>query len=80
LAGLFDDADERYPAVELDQVAARRPDLVLLPSEPYPFRERHRADVAGLGAEVRFVDGQDLFWWGVRTPAAIDRLRQSIGA
>jgi ABC-type Fe3+-hydroxamate transport system substrate-binding protein len=80
LAGLFDDADERYPAVELDEVAARRPDLVLLPSEPYPFRERHRADVAGLGAEVRFVDGQDLFWWGVRTPAAIDRLRQSIGA
>ena len=80
LTGLFDDADERYPAVELDQVAARHPDLVLLPSEPYPFRERHRADVAGLGAEVRLVDGQDLFWWGVRTPAAIDRLRQSIGA
>ena len=79
-AGLFDDADERYPAVELDQVAARHPDLVLLPSEPYPFRERHRAEVAGLGAEVRLVDGQDLFWWGVRTPAAIDRLRQSIGA
>jgi len=80
LAGLFDDADERYPAVELDEVAARHPDLVLLPSEPYPFRERHRADVAGLAADVRFVDGQDLFWWGVRTPAAIDRLRQSIGA
>jgi ABC-type Fe3+-hydroxamate transport system substrate-binding protein len=80
LVGLFDDADERYPAVELGQVAALHPDLVLLPSEPYPFRERHRADVAGLGAEVRFVDGQDLFWWGVRTPAAIDRLRQSIGA
>jgi regulator of replication initiation timing len=80
LTGLFDDADERYPAVELDQVAARHPDLVLLPSEPYPFRERHRADVAGLGAEVRLVDGQDLFWWGVRTPAAIDRLRQSVGA
>ena len=56
------------------------PDLVLLPSEPYPFRERHRADVAGLAADVRLVDGQDLFWWGVRTPAAIDRLRQSIGA
>ena len=71
---------DRYPAVELDDVAARHPDLVLLPSEPYPFRERHRADVASLGADVRFVDGQDLFWWGVRTPAAIDRLRQSIGA
>jgi len=80
LAGLFDDAAERYPTVELDEVAARRPDVVLLPSEPYPFRERHRADVAGLAADVHLVDGQDLFWWGVRTPAAIDRLRQSIGA
>jgi ABC-type Fe3+-hydroxamate transport system substrate-binding protein len=80
LAGLFDDAADRYPAVELEEVAARHPDVVLLPSEPYPFRERHRADVAGLAADVRLVDGQDLFWWGVRTPAAIDRLRQSIGA
>ncbi len=80
LRGVFDDAEDRYPAVELDDVSARHPDLVLLPSEPYPFRERHRADVASLGADVRFVDGQDLFWWGVRTPAAIARLRQSIGA
>jgi ABC-type Fe3+-hydroxamate transport system substrate-binding protein len=80
LVGLFDDADERYPIVALEQVATRRPDVVLLPSEPYPFRERHRADVAGLADDVRFVDGQDLFWWGVRTPAAIDRLRQSIDA
>jgi hypothetical protein len=66
--------------VGLEQVADRHPDVVLLPSEPYPFRERHRAEVAGLADDVRFVDGQDLFWWGVRTPAAIDRLRQSIDA
>ena len=51
------------------------------PSEPYPFRERHVAERRRpWRADVRFVDGQDLFWWGVRTPAAIDRLRQSIGA
>jgi ABC-type Fe3+-hydroxamate transport system substrate-binding protein len=80
LVGLFDDADERYPVVGLEEVVDRLPDLVLLPSEPYPFRERHRAEVAGLADDVRFVDGQDLFWWGVRTPAAIDRLRQSIDA
>jgi hypothetical protein len=24
------------------------------------------------------VDGQDLFWWGVRTPAAVDRLRAAL--
>ena len=25
-------------------------------------------------AEVAIVDGQDLFWWGIRTPGAADRL------
>ncbi len=80
LVNVFADAGDRYPTVELDDVASRRPDLVLLPSEPYPFAARHVDHVAGLGAEVRLVDGQDLFWWGVRTPAAIGRLRQSIGS
>jgi hypothetical protein len=36
--------------------------------------------VAGLAADVRLVDGQDLFWWGVRTAGAIGRLRQEIGS
>jgi ABC-type Fe3+-hydroxamate transport system substrate-binding protein len=80
LENVFADAVERYPTVELDEVAARRPDLVLLPSEPYPFATRHIGQVAGLGSEVRLVDGQDLFWWGVRTAAAIGRVRQSIAS
>ncbi|MFM2073500.1 MAG: hypothetical protein RLZZ623_3764 [Actinomycetota bacterium] len=66
-----------YPTVELDEVAALRPELVLLPSEPYPFAQRHIADVArSFGhARIVLVDGQDLFWWGIRTPMAIERLR-----
>jgi ABC-type Fe3+-hydroxamate transport system substrate-binding protein len=80
LANVYAGAAERYPTVDLDEVAGRRPVLVLLPSEPYPFKERHLAELEVLGGEVRFVDGRDLFWWGTRTAAAIDRLRQSIGA
>jgi ABC-type Fe3+-hydroxamate transport system substrate-binding protein len=66
----------RYPMVELADAAGRKPDLVLLPTEPYPFKERHVAEVAeGVpGTEVTIVDGQDLFWWGIRTPGAIERL------
>ena len=73
---VFADAGERYPEVTLEDAAARRPDAVLLPSEPYPFKERHVAQVeAGVpGADVVLVDGQDLFWWGIRTPAAAERL------
>jgi hypothetical protein len=48
---------------------------VLAPSEPYPFAERHRTQLEAV-APVVFVDGQDLFWWGSRTPAAVARLRQ----
>ena len=67
------DAD-RYPTVGLDDVAARGPDVVLAPSEPYRFSERHRAELEQV-APVEFVDGRDLFWWGVRTVGALGRLR-----
>ena len=79
IENVFADAPDRYPTVDLDDVAVRAPDLVLLPSEPYPFRSRHVAELEPLGAEVRLVDGQDLFWWGTRTPGALGRLDQSIG-
>jgi len=69
-------ADDRYPEVTLDQVHQLRPAAVLLPSEPYPFAVRHLAEVHdGVpGPEVVLVDGQDLLWWGIRTPDAVTRL------
>jgi ABC-type Fe3+-hydroxamate transport system substrate-binding protein len=73
-------ADEPgFPTTDLDVVAARSPDLVLAPSEPYPFKERHRAELEQV-APVVLVDGQDLFWWGARTPAALRRLAGATGA
>ena len=77
---VFTDQGVRYPTVELAEAAGRRPDLVLLPTEPYPFKERHVAEVAeGIpDAEVAIVDGQDLFWWGIRTPGAAERLAATI--
>lgn len=70
---VFAGATERYPEVTLDEAAARRPDVVLAPSEPYPFAERHVPDLQEV-APVVLVDGQDLFWWGARTPEALQRL------
>ena len=63
-----------YP--EMDPAAARRrgADLVIAPSEPYPFASRHREDLRVAGEDVRFVDGRDLLWWGTRTQGALDRL------
>jgi ABC-type Fe3+-hydroxamate transport system substrate-binding protein len=74
VANVFADAPDRYPTVTLDEARARHPDVVLAPSEPYPFGERHVPLLEEV-APVALVDGQDLFWWGSRTPAALARLR-----
>jgi ABC-type Fe3+-hydroxamate transport system substrate-binding protein len=75
---VFADSPERYPEVTLAEARAREPDVVLAPSEPYPFSERH-VPVLEEVAPVVLVDGQDLFWWGSRTPAALGRLRAALG-
>ena len=72
-------AGDRYPEVDLAAVAALAPDVVLAPSEPYAFRPKHLAELADV-APVLEVDGQDLFWWGVRTPAAARRLHAAVAA
>lgn len=68
----------RYPTVEFDAVVEIGPDLVLAPSEPYSFKPEHLQELAAI-APVIEVDGQDLFWWGVRTPGAVQRLHDVIG-
>ncbi len=73
---------ERYPTVDLGAMAELTPDAVLVPSEPYSFAERHLDELrhAFPGASVERVDGRDLFWWGIRTPEAIRRLRSGRAA
>jgi len=80
VANVFAGDPSRYPEVTLDEVAARAPNLVLLPSEPYPFRARHRREVERVlpGVPIVLVDGRDLFWWGSRTPGAAARLRAAL--
>ncbi|GAB4322258.1 MAG: helical backbone metal receptor [Dehalococcoidia bacterium] len=64
----------RYPEVTLDELGDLRPDLILLPNEPYRFEERHVAEFAPL-APARVVDGKVLWWYGPRIPAALRALR-----
>jgi ABC-type Fe3+-hydroxamate transport system substrate-binding protein len=71
-------SDDPYPKVGIEQAAASHPDFVLAPSEPYPFSERHRSELEEVAPAV-FVDGRDLFWWGDRTDAALDRMIELAG-
>ena len=79
VGNVFGEEAERYPTTDLDAAAARHPDVVLAPSEPYPFKQRHVAELERV-APVVLIDGQDLFWWGARTPAALTRLASALRA
>jgi ABC-type Fe3+-hydroxamate transport system substrate-binding protein len=68
-------AEGAYPELGPDDARRLGTDLVIAPSEPYPFAERHRSELEKAGAPVTFVDGRDLLWWGARTPGALERLR-----
>ncbi|MDQ1436969.1 MAG: hypothetical protein QOK43_598 [Acidimicrobiaceae bacterium] len=76
---VFDAAARRYPVVTLEEAAALSPHAVLAPSEPYPFGPRHVKELRAV-APVALVDGQDLFWWGVRTSAALRRLGERLAS
>jgi ABC-type Fe3+-hydroxamate transport system substrate-binding protein len=58
----------RYPEIDLDGLQEKRPELVLLSSEPYPFKEKHIAEVQAAlpGAQVLLVDGEMFSWYGSR--------------
>jgi ABC-type Fe3+-hydroxamate transport system substrate-binding protein len=73
------DHPDPYPTVTPEEIAVLAPDAVLAPTEPYPWAERHRHLFEGVAPMV-VVDGHDLFWWGTRTPAALERLATVIGA
>lgn len=73
MAVVPDDAGP-YPEVSLEAFAGGSVDLVLAPSEPYSFTDAHLTELTVVAPPVR-VDGQDLLWWGTRTPGAIERLR-----
>lgn len=73
---VFRDHPERYPAVTPEDLAAADPDVILLSSEPFPFKEKHAdemAAVTGLPRDrMQLVDGEYLTWHGSRTPDGID--------
>ncbi len=76
-----DASQGRYPRLQLTDLIDLDPEVILLPSEPYRFRERHAEELlaqhgisAARNGHVYLCDGQNLTWWGIRTPAAINEV------
>jgi ABC-type Fe3+-hydroxamate transport system substrate-binding protein len=59
---------ERYPEVTGELLMQAKPDVILLSSEPYPFKEKHIAEFKAIlpDAIIKLVDGELFSWYGSR--------------
>ena len=74
--------DQRYPCVNGGEIRQAKPEVILLPTEPYRFSDQHIALVmeqfsdtpAVMQNKVFLVDGSLLTWHGTRLAKALDEL------
>ncbi|MEX0721415.1 MAG: helical backbone metal receptor [Balneolaceae bacterium] len=69
---------KRYPKISLKELAVKNPDFILLSSEPYPFKEKHKAELRESfpSAKIELVNGQWFSWYGSRMPKAFKQLNE----
>ncbi len=75
---VFSDRQERrYPIVSEAEIAAARPEVILLPDEPYAFGARDVAELTALATpaaaagRIHCIDGTLISWYGPRIARAI---------
>lgn len=75
LNNVFEDQN-RYPKTSLDELSNKKPDIILLSSEPYPFREKHLKQVEASCPDCRvlLVDGEWFSWYGSRMLPSFKKL------
>jgi len=70
---------ERYPEVDITNLLQEGdPEIVLLSSEPYPFKEEHAFEIGRHShhAKTVFVDGEYFSWYGSRLIKAFAYFKQ----
>ncbi len=68
LTNVTANADDRYPKLDGEQIKKLKPELILLSSEPFPFKEKHISELQVLmpNARIGLVDGEAFSWYGSR--------------
>jgi ABC-type Fe3+-hydroxamate transport system substrate-binding protein len=81
LDNVYGDHLGRYPHVDLSDLAARGPDLIVLPDEPYPFSAEDGPEMFP-HHRIALVEGRDLTWYGpslvAARPALLSRLQAAV--
>lgn len=64
----FFGAKKRYPETDLHELKNSDCGIILLSSEPYPFKEKHIAEIVSIlpDIQIRLVDGEMFSWYGSR--------------
>jgi len=70
---------ERYPPITIKDLQDAAPKVLLLSSEPFPFKEKHVAELQPLlpQTKILLVDGEMFSWYGSRllfAPAYFEQL------
>lgn len=75
LINAFDNL-KRYPKINLQELKRRNPELVLLSSEPFPFKEKHISEVEEALPDTRILlaEGEWFSWYGSRMVHSFDKL------
>jgi ABC-type Fe3+-hydroxamate transport system substrate-binding protein len=78
--------DTRYPRVRVEEVMEARPEVVLLPSEPYPFGDEDVQKIQSWlqpleesGLRIIPIDGSLITWPGTRLGKALSELGSLFG-
>jgi len=74
---------QRYPVISIDDLQKTNCELLLLSSEPYPFKQKHIDELQALlpTTKILLVDGEMFSWYGSRllkSPAYFNSLHQQI--
>ena len=77
LDNVYADQPERYPHVTLDDLAARDPELIVLPDEPYAFSTTDGPEMF-TGRRVALVEGRGLTWYGPSLVTARTELTEQL--
>jgi ABC-type Fe3+-hydroxamate transport system substrate-binding protein len=78
LDNVYADHPERYPHITLDDLAARQPELIVLPDEPYAFTATDGPEMFP-GRRVALVEGRGLTWYGPSLVTARGQLAEQLG-
>lgn len=82
LENAIPERDSRYPEINSDDITSLNPDIILLSSEPYPFKEKHIEELAQLcpSVKINIVDGEMFTWYGSRLVNSPDYFRNMINS